>query len=80
MGDVVSIVEQQISRDTAEMLRAALAATLRGEAIGATLVLQYRGRHFSVDAAGAARQDPVFARGALCKLDDELAKLSDPRR
>lgn len=80
MGTVVSLFQASASQETIEMLGSAHQAAERGEIVGALVVIIYRGHRYSVDAAGAAKDDPTFSRGILCKLDDELAKLPQPPR
>lgn len=75
MGNVVRLVPPAVSKDTLEMLGAALEGAKRDGAIGGLLVIFYAGRHYVLDAAGIAKDDPDYARGMLCRLDDKLATL-----
>lgn len=58
------------------MLGSAILSATRDGAIGGAVVLFFPGREIVIDVAGVARDDPTYTRGALCKFDDELAKLS----
>lgn len=58
-----------------ELLRRARAGEIRGIAD----VVLLPGKGYSVDAIGAFRRDPTFARGAIAALDDEMRELVHER-
>jgi hypothetical protein len=61
--------------ETVAALEDLLAQARRGEVVGVAFVARMPGRNFLVDMAGRAYSDPVCTRGALCSLDDQLARL-----
>lgn len=50
-----------------------------GELIGLAWAVVYRRRRFAVDTAGEARRDPIYTRGMLRVLDDQLGELVGSR-
>lgn len=69
-----SLVKDGISTDTTEALEQMLALARRGELIGLAFAGMMRGHKFFVNTAGEAHRSPVFARGMVAALDDELGK------
>jgi len=68
------LVPDTVSNDTQEALRELLELAERGELIGLAFAGMLRQRKFFVDTAGEAHRSPVFARGMVAALDDELGK------
>ena len=62
-----------VSRDTIERLEQLLEEAKSGKLQGMAFVAIYEHRNFKVKVCGEADRSPVFARGALASLDDELA-------
>lgn len=47
--------------------------------VGIAFVAMVNHREYFVDIAGETRRSPTFTRGMLHLLDDQLARLIDPR-
>jgi len=65
--------QSAVSRDTIHCLERLLEAARAGQLQGLAYVAIHLHRNFSVNVCGEAHRSPVFARGALASLDDELA-------
>ena len=66
---------EHLSEDTVEVLRQLHAEAESGLIVGFAGAIIYRRREIVVGATGEAVRNPVFARGALCSLDDHLRDL-----
>lgn len=62
----------RISNDNKEALAQLTDLEKRGELIGFAFVAMLKQRKFFVNVAGEAYRNPVFARGCVSALDDEL--------
>ena len=69
------LIEDHISQDTQQAFEQIAEAARSGEVIGGAFVLILRKRLFLVNLCGAGAKDPVFTRGALLSLDDQLRNL-----
>jgi hypothetical protein len=69
-----SLVKDGISTDTEKALLQMLELARKGELIGIAFAGMTRGRKFFVNTAGEAHRSPVFARGMVAALDDEIGK------
>jgi hypothetical protein len=75
------LVGGHVSGDTTAVLEELLAEARKGEVLGVAFCVMYKGREFIADATGEARRNPVFARGMVAFLDDQLAQHAyDTRR
>lgn len=77
MGEIVSLVQGQVSNETVDALLALLAEARAGRIIGLAYVAIHPRREYSADILGAARQSPTFIRGTLLRLDDHLRSMID---
>lgn len=68
------LVPDAISNDTATALRQLLDLAERGELIGVAFAAMMRQRRFFVNTAGEAHRNPVFARGMVAALQDDLGQ------
>lgn len=75
MGQLYQLVNDAVSPETIEALAQLLEDARAGRIIGLAWVARRRGIDFTVDAAGAAKEDPITTRGMVHVLDDELGKL-----
>lgn len=69
-----ALVADGVSTDTVECLELLLQRAKRGEVIGLAYCAMLHQRAFVVNTAGEAHRSPVFARGMVAALDDELGK------
>jgi hypothetical protein len=60
------------STETIDCLEEWLADARKGDLIGISSVNIWRQRRFSLHTCGEAYRSPVFTRGCLAALDDEL--------
>lgn len=67
------LVPDTMSQDTVEALGELLTQAETGDVIGVAFVAMYRQRRFITNTAGECRRNPVFARGMIAALDDQLA-------
>jgi hypothetical protein len=74
-----SLVKDGISTETTEALEQMLELARRGELIGLAFAGMLRQRKFFVNTAGEAHRSPVFARGMVAALDDELSERAKQR-
>jgi hypothetical protein len=74
MKSTFRLVPDTVSNDTREALRELLVLAESGELIGLAFAGMLRRRRFFVNTAGEAHRSPVFARGMVAALDDELGK------
>lgn len=74
------LVPNTLSRDTMEALGELCRQAKDGELIGMAYVALYRGRVYTVDAAGEAFRNPTFTRGILRALDDMLGQMVGSKR
>lgn len=72
------LVPDAISTDTTTALRQLLELAERGELIGVAFAGMLQQRRFFVNTAGEAHRNPVFARGMVAALDDELGQRMRP--
>ena len=70
------LVPDELSTDTVECLAALLEEAKRGKVIGIAFAAMFRGKRFIVNSAGEAFRSPVFARGMVAALDDDLREKS----
>jgi hypothetical protein len=68
------MVPDSVSTDTVECLALLLRRARAGEIIGLAFCAMLKQRSFIVNTAGEAHRSPVFARGMVAALDDELGK------
>lgn len=73
------LAPDNISDDTIEALEELLKEAKSGHIIGLAFAAMYKGRRFVVSTAGEARRSPVFTRGMLSYLDDQLSVESRQR-
>lgn len=74
----LTLVKNAVSEETIATLERLLAEAQAGELVGiAYVVISTSG--YSQGFAGDVRQYPIFTRGMLQCLDDELAKLVLPK-
>lgn len=66
------ILQPEVSRDTVRCLEGLLEAAKAGEVVGVAYAAIHRRRNFRVHICGEAYRAPVFARGCVAVLDDEL--------
>jgi hypothetical protein len=69
-----TLIPDKLSVDTVEVLETLLQHARAGEVIGIAFAAQLRRRAFIVNTAGEAHRNPVFARGMVAALDDELGQ------
>jgi hypothetical protein len=67
-------VTDSLSHDTVEALRELLEHAEAGEIVGIAFAAMYQRREFITNSAGECHRNPVFARGMVAALDDELAR------
>lgn len=77
---VLHLVPTAISHDTVAALEILLAAAKAGEIIGVAYVGIKPARSYVLDAAGEARQAPVFTHGLVGLLAHELIRIHRQRR
>lgn len=70
------LVPDVMSTDTVECLTVLLEEAKRGRVIGIAFAAMFRGKRFIVNAAGEAHRSPVFSRGMVAALDDELRTMT----
>jgi hypothetical protein len=68
------LVPDRLSEDTFYNLHQLYEEAKRGGIVGLAYVAMYKNRTFITDTAGECRRNPVFARGLLLELDDELSQ------
>lgn len=68
-----TLVTDPLSHDTIDLLEQLLAHARKKELIGIAFAAMYRGRQFITNTAGECHRNPVFTRGMVACLDDELA-------
>jgi hypothetical protein len=68
------LVADTVSNNTEQALRELLTLAERGELIGLAFAGILKRRQFFVDVAGEAYRNPVFARGCVSALDDQLGQ------
>lgn len=66
------LAPDNLSEDTIECLEQLLDAAKRGHLLGLAYAAMLRRREFITNTAGECRRNPVFARGIVASLDDEL--------
>lgn len=72
-GARLQVVPPSVDRGTVEFLEDLLEMARRGELIGVAAVAMLKKREFITNATGETSRNPVFARGMLRVLDDQLA-------
>jgi hypothetical protein len=70
----MKLVQTEVSTDTVHCLERLLADARAGKVVGIVYGVIFKRRNFSVNACGEAHRSPVFARGVLATLDDELSQ------
>lgn len=75
MKPPVRLVPDTISHDTVKCLQTLSRQAREGELLGIAFAAMYRGRTFVVNTAGECHRSPVFTRGMVSCLDDELRRL-----
>jgi hypothetical protein len=70
-----TLIDANPSRETIECLGSLLDDAKAGKMLGVAFVAMYKGRTFIAKACGEAHRSPVFTRGMLRSLDDELRRL-----
>lgn len=68
------LVPDTISKDTVECLEQLLSAARKGQVIGLAYAAMMKRREYIVNTAGEAHRNPIFARGMLASLDDQLGE------
>lgn len=68
------LVADVLSSDTIEALTELLAHAEAGEVIGIAFAAMYKQRQFITNTAGECHRNPVFARGMVAALDDQLSR------
>lgn len=76
---MLDVVPQTISADTVHALEVLLAKAKVGDVIGVAFIALGPAGAYEVDVAGVANNMPVFVRGLLPVLDDQLGKLIGSR-
>ena len=79
LSNVVGIVQPAVSAETVEAIEFPLAEARAGHIIGLAWISLHPGDQYRVDVVGEAGRQPVFVRGTLPVLDDELAKIIGSR-
>lgn len=74
-----ALITKDVSHDTIEALGDLCREAKGGDLIGFAYVAVYRGRCYTVDAAGEAYRNPTFTRGILRALDDKLGEMVGSR-
>lgn len=69
-----SLISHTESTETVECLERWLEQARAGELLGIAAVKLYKRRQFSVHACGEAHRSPVFAKGCVGMLDDDLRR------
>lgn len=70
----MKLLKPEVSRDTVRCLEGLLEAARAGEVVGVAYAAIHRRRNFRVHLCGEAYRSPVFARGCVAVLDDELSQ------
>lgn len=65
--------ERKVSHETVAYYRQMLTLAEAGEILGGAEVVMFKNREFMTATFGEADRNPVFARGMVCVLDDQLA-------
>jgi hypothetical protein len=71
-----SLIGDSLSHETVACLEFLLKEAKNGEVIGIAFAAMLRKRRFLTDTAGECYRNPVFARGMVAALDDELSHQS----
>ena len=71
----VVLVPGTASHETIECLRRLFDDATAGKVIGIAYVAMYQGRTFVAHACGEAHRSPVFTRGMLRSLDEQLGEI-----
>jgi hypothetical protein len=61
-------------KEIVDVLSELMSHALKGQVIGLAFMAMQDGRGYIVDTAGECSKNPTWTRGALCALDDELAR------
>ena len=69
------LVPDALSHETVAALESLLADAKAGKLIGIAFAGMYRQREFIVNTAGEAYRNPVFARGMVSYLHDQLGNM-----
>jgi hypothetical protein len=67
------LVPDSLSHDTVQALEQLLDHAREGHIIGIAFAAMYKRRQFITNTAGECYRNPVFARGMVAALDDELS-------
>lgn len=66
------LIREDVSNDTIHCLERLLEDARAGKVVGIAYAAIFKRRNFSVNVCGEAHRSPVFTRGVLASLDDEL--------
>lgn len=64
-----------LSHDTVECLELLLNEAKQGKVLGLAYAAMLSNREFITDSTGECRRNPVFARGLVASLDDDLKQM-----
>lgn len=70
------VIDDQLSHDTIECLERLLQEARSGRVVGVAYAAIFKRRNFMVHACGEAHRSPVYARGVVAVLDDELSRMA----
>lgn len=73
------VVPKAPNMETVSCLEQLLEDATRGDLIGIAFGALYRERRFIVDVVGECERNPVFTRGLVAELDDELSQQTHRR-
>lgn len=73
------LVRDTISRDMEQFGQQMAEGIASGEITGIVFGAAIRGRRYIVNVAGTFARDPTLARGVVCAIDDELARMVQGR-
>lgn len=69
-----TLIRDGVSNDTIACLAVLLEQAKRGELIGIAFAAALKGNNYIVNTAGEAYRNPVYARGIIAVLDDQLSR------
>lgn len=75
MSTNLVVVRFSGSEETEIYLSARHREAARGDLIGLASIVMYGHNHYALAIKGEIRRSPIFARGLLPELDDELARI-----
>lgn len=73
MKPVFQLMKTSLSSDTIKCLEILLDNAKQGQVLGIAYAAMLSNREFIVDATGECNRNPIFARGIIASLDDELS-------